>query len=126
MMADAFQLGSQRPPIIMNCQQLAERLALLQPDSPPADIARLCLLILNSGVDASTLEDQSKLATALRIVNFRLESAADQHAAMAAELDTLCQDGPVRFSPDQIWALLRAVKVQSQLLDLYTDQPMLV
>ena len=45
--------------------------------------------------------------------------------AVAAELDAICIDGPVQFRPDQLWTLLRAVKVQSQILELYTDQPAL-
>lgn len=110
----------------MTCQELADKLARLQPDASSTDIARLCLLILNSTPDHSVLENEQTLRGAQRAANFRLEAAADQHAAMSAELAELCKDGPVRFSPDQIWILLRAVKVQSQLLELYTEAPVLV
>jgi hypothetical protein len=44
---------------------------------------------------------------------------------MSEELETLFGEGPVRFSADQIWTLLRAVKVQSQLLELYAGTPAL-
>ncbi len=107
----------------MTCQELAEKLANLQPAASSTDIARLCLLILNSASDSSALQDDDYLQTAHRAACFRLEAAADQHAAMSDELESLCQDGPVRFSPDQIWTLLRAVKVQNQLLELYSESP---
>jgi hypothetical protein len=107
----------------MNCQELAGKLAELQPQASPADIARLCLLILNSAKDPSVLRDEESAIAAWRTACFRLEAAADQYAAMSSELGELCQDGPVRFSPDQIWTLLRAVKVQNQLLELYTEAP---
>jgi len=107
----------------MTCEQLAHELASIQPQASSVDIARLCLLILNSCDDESQLHDEAYLRTACRAAGFRLEAVADQHSAMSCELDLLCQDGPVRFSPDQIWVLLRAVKVQSQLLELYTGRP---
>ena len=68
------------------------------------------------------LLDDNALAVACKSAAFRLEAAADQQAAVTDELDKMCGDGPVRFSPDQIWTLLRAVKVQSQIIDLYTQQ----
>jgi len=108
---------------VMTCEILAGRLAALQPELSATDVARLCLLILNSCVDVSELSDDASLKSAVRAANFRLEAVADQHSAMAEELDAMCVDGPVRFSPDQIWTLLRAVKVQSQLLELYTNTP---
>ena len=110
----------------MTCQELAEKLAYMQPDASSTDIARFCLLILNSTNDSSLLDDEDNLRAAWRAASFRLEAAADQHAAMSSELECLCQDGPIRFSPDQIWTLLRAVKVQNQLLELYTELPALV
>ncbi len=110
----------------MTCHQLAHKLGTMQPDATPAEIARMCLLILNATKNLDLLDDESELRSAWRSASFRLEAAADQHAAMSDELEQLCHDGPVRFSPDQIWTLLRAVKVQSQLLELYTDTPALV
>jgi hypothetical protein len=118
---DARPLGT-----VMTCEQLAGRLAKLHPDASAIDIARLSLLILNACDDSSLLRDEEFLQTACRAASFRLEAVADQHLAMSCELELLCQDGPVRFSPDQIWTLLRAVKVQSQLLELYTQSPALV
>ncbi len=78
-------------------------------------------MILNQCDDPSELKDDSKLLRAWKNASFRLEAAADQHAAVADELDHMCVDGPIHFSPDQLWTLLRAVKVQGQILELYTE-----
>ena len=107
----------------MTCHELAQRLSQLQPNLSQVDIARLALMILTQSSDANCLADDADLMAAWKNATFRLEAASDQHAAVAEELDSMCSDGPVQFSPDQLWVLLRAVKVQSQILELYTDQP---
>jgi len=109
----------------MTCQELAKRLTALQPELSQIDVARLCLLILSQCDPSETFDDEAVLRSAWQNASFRLEASADQHAAVADELDQLCANGPIDFSPDQLWVLLRAVKVQSQLLELYTDQPSL-
>ena len=109
----------------MTCHELAKRLSELQPDLCPVDIARIALMILTQCEDVDLLADDAALIAAWKNTTFRLEAASDQHAAVAEELDTMCNDGPVQFTPDQLWVLLRAVKVQSQILELYTDQPAL-
>ena len=107
----------------MNCQQLAERLSSLQPSLSEVELARLCLVIL-SGCDAPCkLSDEEYLMAQWKHASFRLEAASDQHAAVSEELEMMCMDGPVQFTPDQLWVLMRAIKVQSQVLDLYTAQP---
>ena len=110
----------------MTCHELAERLLTLQPDLPPVAVARLALLILNSVDDVDSLNDDRVLSREWKSVSFWLQASADQHAAMTDELEQLAGDGPVKFDPDQIWTLLRAIKVQSQILELYTDEPALV
>ncbi len=109
----------------MTCHDIAQNLLRLQPDLSPCDVARLCLMILNQSENTDELEDENQLLRAWKSASFRLDAAADQHAAVADELDRLCCDGPIQFSPDQLWTLLRAVKVQSQILELYTDYPAL-
>ena len=109
----------------MTCHELAKRLSELQPELSPVDVARLALMILTQCDDPDRLTDDTLLIKAWKNATFRLEAASDQHAAVAAELDMMCSDGPVQFTPDQLWVLLRAVKVQSQVLELYTDQPAL-
>ncbi len=46
-------------------------------------------------------------------------------AAMTQELDDLANSDPEKFSRDQIWVLIRAIKVQSQVLQMYVGQPLL-
>jgi hypothetical protein len=110
-------------PIFMHCHRLAERISQIDAELAPIDVARVCILILNQNPDPAELEDDASLRRLCKAAGFRFKAAADQHAAMTAELDSLCVDGPTRFDGDQIWTLVRAIKVQSQILDLYTDQP---
>lgn len=109
----------------MTCYEIASRLSKLNPDLTQTDIARLTLMILVQTVDIDCLQDDEALVHAWQSATFRLESASDQHAAVANELDAMCGEGPIEFGSDQVWVLLRAVKIQSQILELYTDQPAL-
>ena len=111
--------------IDMNCQQLAQRISEIQPELDPRDVAQLCLLILSDVNDLESLGDDEVLKKVWRSVSFRLEAAADQHCAVSQELENICSDGPIQFTPDQLWVLLRAVKVQGQLLELYTNDRVL-
>jgi hypothetical protein len=111
--------------LLMTCHDLARRLNELQPDLSPVDVARLSLMILSQSDDMTRLSDDEVLMSVWKSASFRLEAASDQHAAVAEELDAICGNGPIRFTPDQLWVLLRAVKVQSQILELYTDEPAL-
>ena len=110
----------------MYCHVLAEQLAADRPDLQPVEIARLCLILLNREPSPERLQDPKIRLAAWQNASFRFEAASDQHEAIVDELDQMLGDGPVQFSPDQLWTLLRAVKVQSQMLELYTDQPSLV
>ena len=58
-------------------------------------------------------------------MGLRLQAATDQHAAMTEELESLARSDPQRFTPDQIWILIRAIKVQSQILQLYVGEALL-
>ena len=65
------------------------------------------------------LTDDQILTQAWKEMGLRLQAATDQHAAMTDELEHLAKSDPKRFTPDQIWILIRAIKVQSQILQLY-------
>ena len=103
----------------MNCAELAGRITQLQPDATEKDIARLCLLLANAVEDIDELDDEQRLGTIWQEMCWRLQAATDQHAAMTDELDNLARSDPQQFTPDQIWILIRAIKVQSQILRLY-------
>ena len=44
---------------------------------------------------------------------------------MTLELEALASSDPEQFTRDQIWVLIRAIKVQSQVLQMYVGQPLL-
>jgi hypothetical protein len=109
----------------MNCQELASRIQHLQPDADARDVARLCLLLANATGDVNKLDDNHLLTATWREMGLRLQAATDQHAAMTEELESLARSDPRRFTPDQIWVLIRAIKVQSQILQLYVGEALL-
>ncbi len=103
----------------LHCQDLAARIESVQPDAAPADVARLCLLLINYVNDIGSLEDDDVLAEAWNEMGIRLQAATDQHAAMTEELEEISRRGPSEFTSEHVWILLRAIKVQSQVLQLY-------
>jgi len=107
----------------MNCSELAHRVADLQPEAPARDIARLCLLLTNAVETIDDLSNDDQLTETWKEVGLRLQAATDQHAAMTMELESLARSDPSRFCPEQIWILIRAIKVQSQILRLYVGDP---
>jgi hypothetical protein len=106
----------------MNCQQLASLIEELQPQAPSRDVARLCLLLTNLVENTDELTDPEALQKAWSQMTLRLQIATDQHAAMTEELEALASSDPQKFTPEQIWILVRAIKVQSQVLQLYLGQ----
>jgi hypothetical protein len=121
----ALHIRPWRKMALMTCQQLAQRIEQLQPDAGVRDVARLCLLLANISDDVTKLEDDNMLTSAWREASLRLQAATDQHAAMTEELESLARSDPREFTPDQIWVLIRAIKVQGQILQLYLGEPVL-
>jgi len=109
----------------MKCRELIERIERIEPNLAPADVARLCLLLINSTDDLDTLADDANLTTAWQEMTLRMQVATDQHEAMTEELEELGNSDPQKFTQDQIWILLRAIKVQSQILKYYVGYPIL-
>ena len=107
----------------MKCTDLAERIERLRPGAEIRDVARLCLLLTNSSADVGELARDKELATAWKEMDLRVQAVTDQHAAMTDELECLARSDPQKFSPEQIWILIRAIKVQSQILQLYVGEP---
>ena len=108
----------------MTCHDLAQCIERLQPEAMPGDVARLCLLLANFADNIADLEDEAALTQAWQQMGIRLQAATDQHAAMTEELDTLSRREPSTFTIDEIWMLIRAIKVQSQVLQLYVGRPL--
>ena len=109
----------------MTCQELAQRIEAMQPDASAQDVARLCLLLTNTHPDTAKLADKRTLQAAWQETGLRLQLATDQHAAMTGELEELADSDPKEFSQEQVWVLIRAIKVQSQILQMYVGHPVL-
>jgi hypothetical protein len=98
---------------------LAAKIEEIEPKAELRDVARLCLILGNFVDDAHQLHDRQTLMAAWRDAGLRLQQATDQHAAMTEELESLAKSDPQKFSAEQVWVLIRAIKVQSQILQLY-------
>ena len=109
-------------PKMMTCTELAQQIERLQPNASPQDVARLCLLLTNSVDNLESLRDRRALQAAWKRAGLKLQAATDQHQAMTEELESLAASDPKKFTPDQIWVLIRAIKVQSQILELYVGE----
>ena len=109
----------------MRCTELAQQIEQIQPQASPQDVARLCLLLTNEVDDLDNLRERNALHEAWKRMGLQLQVATDQHAAMTQELEELAASDPESFSQDQIWILIRAIKVQSQVLQMYVGHPWL-
>jgi len=109
----------------MTCQELAAAIERLEPNAAPREVARLCLMLSNLVEKPEDLHDDDTLTAAWQEMGLRLQLATDQHAAMTEELELLAGGDPQHFQPEQIWTLLRAIKVQSQILQLYVGEAMI-
>jgi hypothetical protein len=109
----------------MNCRDLAERIEKMQPGAKARDVARLCLLLANCIDDVDALCNEDVLEQTWQDIGLRLQAATDQHAAMTEELEALSRSDPSAFNIEQVWVLIRAVKVQGQVLQMYLGRPVL-
>jgi hypothetical protein len=108
----------------MTCNELADKIQKLQPDATTQDVARLCLLLTNEVTQRlDDLHDDQNLRSAWKAMGLKLQAATDQHAAMTQELEELAASDPEKFTRDQVWVLIRAIKVQSQVLQMYVGHP---
>ena len=103
----------------MQFKDLAAEVQSRQPESDDRDIGRACLLLANTVEKIDELADADRLSSALQEVGLRMQLATDQHAAMTEELEQLAASDPQKFSSEQIWVLVRAIKVQGQVLQMY-------
>ena len=109
----------------MHCHELADRIQKLEPQASAKDVARVCLLLSNDNENLNDLRDENRLQGAWHQTVLKLQAATDQHAAMTQELEELASSDPEQYSKEQVWVLIRAIKVQSQVLQLYVGQPVL-
>ena len=88
----------------------------------PHEVARLCLLLSNYVDDLDELKNEGRLVQIWQDMQVRLQAVADQHAAMTADLENLSRTNLEMLTFDQIMVLIRAIKVQSQVVQLYMGQ----
>jgi hypothetical protein len=112
-------------PSTMTCMELAQQIEKFQPGASPQEVARLCLLLTNTTDDLAALREQRALRDAWKRTGLQLQVATDQHAAMTEELEALAASDPQSFDQEQIWVLIRAIKVQSQVLQMYVGHPLI-
>ncbi|MEQ1903504.1 MAG: hypothetical protein ABL888_04920 [Pirellulaceae bacterium] len=103
----------------MICSQLAQLIEARSPTSGPLDVARMTSLLLSCSQDTDLLANPEQFEIAWSAINMRLQAAIDQHEAMTGELIGLANSDPSKFTADQTWVLIRAIKVQSQLIKMY-------
>ena len=103
----------------MNCSEIANKIEAGNPGATPLEIARMCTLICTAVDDPESLNNDETFLSVWDDVNLKLQAATDQHAAVTQELEGLADSDPSEFSQDKIWILIRAIKVQSQVLRLY-------
>jgi hypothetical protein len=109
----------------MKCQDLARRIQELEPQASPQEVARICLLLANQHADLTEFDNDQCLRDAWQEACLKLQFATDQHAAMTQELEELAASDPEKYTCDRVWVLIRAIKVQSQDLQLYVGEAML-
>ena len=103
----------------LNCSELATKIQKDHPDASPTYVARQCLMLLNTVGDANHLNDPELYQNTMSDCKLQYQAATDQHAATTQELEDLARSDPSAFNSEQIWILVRAIKVQSQILKLY-------
>jgi tellurite resistance protein len=109
----------------MKCQELAKQVEQLEPEASAQDVARVCLLLANTHSDLDSIGSETRLKAAWKDASLKLQFATDQHAAMTQELEELASSDPEKYSREQVWVLIRAIKVQSQVLQLYVGHAVL-
>ena len=107
----------------MRCSELAARIEAADPQAEALDVARMCTLISTAIQDRALLNDDQFFHDAWCEMNGRLAAASDQHAAVTDELKNLADSDPCKFKPEQIWILIRAIKIQNQVLQMYVGDP---
>ncbi len=103
---------------LLAATQFVEQLTQLDPSLSLEQLFRVgSLLLLHA--DKSRLNDPEYIKDTWLELTLRLQAAADQQSAVSEELESLANTDPQKFSPNQVWTLIKAIKVLSQTLEFY-------
>jgi hypothetical protein len=106
----------------LSAQRLINAICELRPEDSPTQHLRLALLLCLRHEDTCTLaEDAEELERHIMEVTLQLSASTDQHAAIAGDLDSLASTSTCEFNAQHVWTLVRALKVQGQILQLYHE-----
>lgn len=89
------------------------------PGAPAAEVFRMAMLLCHAAPAVEALSDDQLRAKLLSDIRLQIAMHEDQHSAIASELDSLASTEPCEFNANHLWTLIRAIKVQSQLLNFY-------
>ncbi|MEQ1826439.1 MAG: hypothetical protein ABL921_10865 [Pirellula sp.] len=104
----------------MLLNQLVDKLHQQLPSANERRIACLAMLMCDREPQLTFLNSNARFSSLLEEIQIKMQSIDDQHAAVATELDDLASTQPCEFEPKHVWTLIRAIKVQSQFVDLLT------
>ena len=104
----------------MRLSLLIEQLQKKLPETCDRQIACLAMLLCDRDPMYERLVNKTEFSNLLDNIQLKMKSIDDQHAAVANELDQLALTQPCEFEPKHVWTLIRAIKVQSQFVDMLT------
>ena len=100
-------------------KELYEQIDRLFPQAEYGLKAQLCLFTYRAKDEESPNLSEAELAELCKQFRIKLEHTSDQYAAVTCELQEMAESDPSKFGRDQIWTMLRAIKIQDQLLKLH-------
>ena len=107
----------------MDIMNLLEQVSVRMPSATPAEVFRMAMLLCHATNEPDSSDGQGDLYASLdeliRDLDLQLAGHEDQHAAIADDLESLASTEPCQFNVQHLWTLIRAIKVQSQLLNFY-------
>ena len=104
----------------MSLSKLIEQVHRQLPKANNRRVACLAMLICDRDPELNCLANIAEFHGLLDEIQLRMQSIDDQHAAVANELEQLASTQPCEFEPKHVWTLIRAIKVQSQFVDMLT------
>ena len=100
----------------MRLETLVERLREIEPETDDIDLATLALVILRR---SSVAGPPDSVEETCRIARCGIQTLQDQRHAAEREVEELASETACEYQPQQLFAVVRQVRAQRQLLDLF-------